>query len=80
MSYITCEGAWGATTPHAPSLDPPLLLGHLVTSAMTNFTLAKLTLLILMANMDAVDRMERGSLSVQELLRNQALVLVQGNT
>ena len=66
-----------------------LSLGQLVTSAMTNFTRAKLTLqehskqnAHLMASMDVVDfkdRMKRGGLSVQQLLRDQASALVQSN-
>ena len=64
-------------------------LGQLVTSAMTNFTRAKLSLqehskqnVNLMASMDVVDfkdRMERGSLSVHQYLRDHASALVRSN-
>ena len=66
-----------------------LSLGQLVTTAMTKFTRAKVTLQEhskqtshKMASMDSVDfmgRMEKGNLSVYQLMQNEATALVQSN-
>ena len=66
-----------------------LSLGQLVTTAMTSFTRAKVTLQEhskqsshKMASMDAVDfmsHMEQGKLSVHQLMQSEASALVQSN-
>ena len=82
-----CNG--GFCTSCVLSAKRHLSLGHLVTSAMINFTRAKVTLQEhskqsshKMASMDAVDfmsRMEKGNLSVCQLMQSDASALVQSN-